>query len=314
MPVETPSQGRTTAWPRLSRGTTWRTVFDGTAKPMPTLPWLPAVAICEFTPMTRALASSSGPPELPGLIGASVWMTFSMRKPLGAWISRPEAGDDPRRRRAVQAERVADRDGLVADLDEVGVREHERVQPRRARRVDAQDGEVRGRVDPDDLRGELGALVVEAHLRRAGRSTTWAFVTIVPSPSMTKPVPTPRRCRARPGRRRPRGPRRRRCGSGASRAAGRPGRSARRRPPAASGSCACRPRTPRRRAPRAPWRAGPGPAAAAVRRRLRRRLHGARPRADGGPREPPVVVARLAAGPERRGRRHRGHRGTAPVR
>jgi hypothetical protein len=63
--------------------------LEGTAKPIPTLPWLPAVAICELTPITRPRASSSGPPELPGLIGASVWMTLSMLKPLGAWISRP---------------------------------------------------------------------------------------------------------------------------------------------------------------------------------------------------------------------------------
>ena len=39
--------------------------------------------------MTRPRLSSSGPPELPGLIGASVWMTLSIWKPLGARISRP---------------------------------------------------------------------------------------------------------------------------------------------------------------------------------------------------------------------------------
>ena len=49
----------------------------------------PPVAICELTPITRPQASSSGPPELPGLIGASVWMTLSIWKPLGAWIWRP---------------------------------------------------------------------------------------------------------------------------------------------------------------------------------------------------------------------------------
>ena len=30
----------------------------------------------EFTPITRALESTNGPPELPGLIGASVWMAL----------------------------------------------------------------------------------------------------------------------------------------------------------------------------------------------------------------------------------------------
>ena len=36
---------------------------------------LPPVAICELMPITRPAASSSGPPELPGLIAASVWIT-----------------------------------------------------------------------------------------------------------------------------------------------------------------------------------------------------------------------------------------------
>ena len=77
--------------PFSRRGTTSRTVFDGTAKPMPTLPCEvpPAVAIWELMPITRPVSSSSGPPELPGLIGASVWMTSSIEKPLGALIERP---------------------------------------------------------------------------------------------------------------------------------------------------------------------------------------------------------------------------------
>ena len=94
-------------------------VSIGTAKPMPTLPLLPLppVAICELMPITRPAASISGPPELPGLIAASVWMTSSISKPLGAWIVRWTAEIDAGRQRAVEAERVADRDGRVADLD-----------------------------------------------------------------------------------------------------------------------------------------------------------------------------------------------------
>ena len=57
---------------------------------MPTFPPpLPPVAICELTPITRPFASSSGPPELPGLIGASVWITESIWNPSGAWMWRP---------------------------------------------------------------------------------------------------------------------------------------------------------------------------------------------------------------------------------
>ena len=39
-------------------------------------------------PITRPWLSSSGPPELPGLIAASVWITFLIVKPLGEVSSR----------------------------------------------------------------------------------------------------------------------------------------------------------------------------------------------------------------------------------
>ena len=46
------------------------------AKPMPTLP-PEGEKICELMPMTLPSMSNSGPPELPRLIGASVWMKSS---------------------------------------------------------------------------------------------------------------------------------------------------------------------------------------------------------------------------------------------
>jgi hypothetical protein len=65
------------------------TVFEGTEKPTPTLPVLVSpVSICELTPMTCPRLESSGPPELPWLIAASVWMTWSMVKRFGAVMSR----------------------------------------------------------------------------------------------------------------------------------------------------------------------------------------------------------------------------------
>ena len=64
-------------------------VLIGTAKPMPTLPLpLPPVAICELIPMTWPCAFSNGPPELPGLIAASVWITLLIVNLLGASIWR----------------------------------------------------------------------------------------------------------------------------------------------------------------------------------------------------------------------------------
>ena len=46
----------------------------------------PTPATAVLMPTTRALASASAPPELPGLSAASVWMTSS--------ITRPRAGSD----------------------------------------------------------------------------------------------------------------------------------------------------------------------------------------------------------------------------
>jgi hypothetical protein len=47
----------------------------GTAKPTPSKPLWPApLRIWALIPITRPRASKSGPPELPCVIGASVWI------------------------------------------------------------------------------------------------------------------------------------------------------------------------------------------------------------------------------------------------
>ena len=60
------------------------------ANPTPSLP--PDIdAMAVLMPITLASASASGPPELPGLIGASVWMR-PVSRPTGvsSSLSRPE--------------------------------------------------------------------------------------------------------------------------------------------------------------------------------------------------------------------------------
>ena len=61
----------------------------GTAKPTPEL-WsaLPSVAIWSAMPMTWPSALSTGPPELPGFMAASVWSACATVKPFGALIVR----------------------------------------------------------------------------------------------------------------------------------------------------------------------------------------------------------------------------------
>jgi len=78
----------------MSCGTSRVTVSTGTAKPMPADAPL-GLKIAVLTPMSRPPESSSGPPEFPGLMAASVWMTSRMRRPLGERSSRPSALTTP---------------------------------------------------------------------------------------------------------------------------------------------------------------------------------------------------------------------------
>src|ERR1700750_527302 len=66
-------------------------VLLATAKQMPCAPLMIAVLI----PITSAADDTSGPPELPGLSAASVWITSSMVRPLAERIERPSADTTP---------------------------------------------------------------------------------------------------------------------------------------------------------------------------------------------------------------------------
>ena len=125
----------------------------GIAKPMPWAP--PAAAV--LMPMTLPLGSNSGPPLLPGLIAVSVWMR--LREDL-AGLDRDaatERGDDPAGDRVRElAERAADGDGLLADLDRRRVTDRSGREPGR---LDLDDGQVRQRVDAVDGRVERAAVL-----------------------------------------------------------------------------------------------------------------------------------------------------------
>ena len=70
---------------------TKRAVFTGTAKQIPCAPAITAVLM----PITRPRESTSGPPELPGLSAASVWITPSMSRPDWARMLLPSALTTP---------------------------------------------------------------------------------------------------------------------------------------------------------------------------------------------------------------------------
>src|SRR5258707_8504867 len=72
-----PSRLRRTRPSRMIRAATSAAVSMPIAKQMPCA--APIIAV--LMPTTRPLPSTSGPPELPGLSGASVWMTLSISRP-----------------------------------------------------------------------------------------------------------------------------------------------------------------------------------------------------------------------------------------
>ena len=69
----TPIQPRCTRPRSISCAVTRLTMLAGIAKPMP---W-PVATMAVLIPITSPRRFTSGPPELPGLIDASVWMKFS---------------------------------------------------------------------------------------------------------------------------------------------------------------------------------------------------------------------------------------------
>ena len=72
--ISTPSQPRMTLPSLISVSVIFFAALASIAKPMPTLPPPVSEKIAVFTPITSPLRLKVGPPELPRLIGASIWM------------------------------------------------------------------------------------------------------------------------------------------------------------------------------------------------------------------------------------------------
>jgi hypothetical protein len=68
-----PSHGRTSGRPSMADSTIALTMLLGTANPIPSDPPL-FEKIAVLMPTSRPSMATSAPPELPGLIAASVWM------------------------------------------------------------------------------------------------------------------------------------------------------------------------------------------------------------------------------------------------
>ena len=87
----TPMKARRTRPWRTNSPSTKLAVLAATAKQMPCAPMITAV----FTPTTSPCEDTSGPPELPGLSAASVWITSSISRPVRERKLRPSAETTP---------------------------------------------------------------------------------------------------------------------------------------------------------------------------------------------------------------------------
>src|SRR3954464_9490436 len=177
-------------WPSLiSLGPTSRTLSTGIAKPTPVLPPLEE-AIWELMPITRPAASSSGPPELPGLMAASVCTAPGMEKPLGASISRPSAETMPvvtvpSRPNGLPMAIAASPGRRVFEVSSCsGVRPPLTLEGSIESTAMSLEGSL-----PTSLAGIGSSFSPKRTVKRLASSTTWSLVTMWPAVSTTKPEP-----------------------------------------------------------------------------------------------------------------------------
>ena len=114
-----PMNERRTRPCRTSSPSTKLAVLEATAKQ---IPWVPRM-IAVLMPTTSPREETSGPPELPGLSAASVWMMSSISRPLRARKERPSADTTPVVTVEFEAERVADGDHQLAAAQRLGIAE-----------------------------------------------------------------------------------------------------------------------------------------------------------------------------------------------
>ncbi len=134
------------------------------------------------------LASSSGPPELPGLIGASVWMTESIWNPSGAWMWRPvpEMMPEVVVCESPNGDPIATASWPVRTAFESASFSALSCRPG----ADLHDGQVDDRSTPA-TRPVIVSSSANCTCTVLALPTTCALVTIVPDASVTKPVPEP---------------------------------------------------------------------------------------------------------------------------
>ena len=117
-------------------------------------------------PITSPREDTSGPPELPGLSAASVWMTSSIMRPGGRAQRAPQRGNHARGHRGLEAKRIADGDRELAAPQLLGVAERRERQA--ARGIGAQERKVGVGIDAEQARlGGAAFGIGQANFARA---------------------------------------------------------------------------------------------------------------------------------------------------
>ena len=111
--------------------------------------------IAVLTPTTAPALVTSGPPELPGLSAASVWMTCSIRRPVRARSDPAERADHAARHGVLEAIRVADRNRQLTWFERLRIAELDRGE---IGRRDTDHGDVGVAVLADEIGGALTAV------------------------------------------------------------------------------------------------------------------------------------------------------------
>src|SRR6201999_156545 len=186
--VATPRYGCLTVSPASSSSSSAATRSEGTAKPTPAL-WsaLPSVAIWSTTPITSPSPSSSGPPELPGLTAASVWIAWATVKPLGASIVRssPETTPVEKLQAYTKGAPIAATEAPTLSAEESPSSSGWSSSPSGSKRIAARS--LASSVPSTSALRVLPSWRITS--TEVASSTTWAAVTTVPSSSTSKPEP-----------------------------------------------------------------------------------------------------------------------------
>ena len=190
-----PNHGLTSRAPEPTPAMTVRTMFDGTAKPMPIDPPPSREKIAVLMPTRRPSMPTSAPPELPGLMAASVWM--KKRKSAMPTVVRATAETIP----------------LVTVCPTPNGLPIASTRSPTSRSSESRSSSDGSRSAPGSMRSTARSVrssarsTVASNSRRSASTTvissaprmTWLFVTMMPFSSTMTPEPSAFCCRSAPG-------------------------------------------------------------------------------------------------------------------